>query len=96
MKLVLVAYNEAIEEELAETLEASGVKHYTKWTKVLGSGYSGGLRLDTHIWPGANNVVALMLNDEKAAEIMAGIRELKENRRGEGLKAFLLPVDDVT
>ena len=71
MKMILITYNEAIDEEVTETLEASEIRHFTKWTKVLGSGHSGGMRLNTHIWPGANNALALVVADDKARDVMA-------------------------
>jgi len=38
----------------------------------------------------------MCVENEKAARIMQGIRDLRKTFRQEGVKAFLLPVDDVT
>ena len=96
MKLVFVAYNQAIDEEVMEVMKALGIEGYTKWTEVLGSGQSGGPHLLSHIWPKGNNAMSVVTEDETAAKLMDGLRGLKEKTGSEGLKAFLLPVEDVT
>jgi hypothetical protein len=96
MKMVFVAYNQAIDSEVMEVLDALGVEGYTKWTEVLGSGRAGGPHLLSHIWPKGNNAMSVVTDDETGAKLMEGLRELKANVGSEGLKAFLLPVEDAT
>lgn len=96
MKLVLVAYNEAVDAELMQVCADAGAETYTKWTKVLGAGGASGPHLATHVWPKANNVLAACVEDDTADELMRGVRRLREEFRHEGVKAFVLPVDDVT
>jgi nitrogen regulatory protein PII len=96
MKFVLIAYNEAIDEEVLEVLSEAGVENYTKWTKVLGKGSSSGPHLDTHVWPKANNVLALGVEDAEAESILEGVRGLWEELGHEGIKAFQLPLDAMT
>jgi len=94
--MVLVAYNEAIDDEILELLNAASVDGYTKWTKVLGRGAASGPHLLTHVWPKANNVVAVCAEDEQAQNILQGVRDLRETVGREGVKAFLLPVEAIT
>ena len=96
MKMVLAAYNEAVGDEMMKILDESGVESYTKWTKVLGRGESSGPHLGTHVWPKHNNVLAICVDEEHADELMDRIRELRNEVRHEGVKAFVLPVEDVT
>ncbi len=96
MKLVLVAYTEAIDDALMDVCTEAGAETYTKWTKVLGVGGASGPHLASHIWPKANNVIAICVDDAVATELMKGIRRLREKFRHEGVKAFVLPVDEVT
>jgi len=96
MKMVLVAYNEALDEEIEELLRANGVEGFTKWTKVLGKGSASGPHLLTHVWPKANNVLAVVTEDKTAGNVLDGIRELRERLSMEGIKAFSWQVDDVT
>jgi nitrogen regulatory protein PII len=96
MKMILIAYNEAIDEEVFEVLEASGERGYTKWTRVLGDGRSSGPHLATPVWPKANNVLMLCAEEEQVAKILAGIRLLRTKMGREGVKAFTWNVEEAT
>jgi len=96
MKLVLIAYNEAIDEEVMGILEQAGLGSYTKWTKVLGKGERSGPHLMTHTWPKANNALMTVTDDESAGKLLDGVRELRERLAQEGLKAFSWQVEDAT
>jgi nitrogen regulatory protein PII len=96
MKMVLVALNIAIERHVLEKLSALGLRSYTKWPRLMGVGETSGPHLDSHIWPGANTVIAVVAPDDKAAALMEEIRDLRKTLGSEGVKAFLLPVEDVT
>jgi hypothetical protein len=96
MKLVLICYNEAIDDEMMEILDKAQVSGYTKWTKVLGKGQSSGPHLYSHIWPKANNVVAAVVAEDIAATIFKNVRAMRKKLGAEGIKAFSWQVDSVT
>jgi len=96
MKLVLISYNEALDDEVANVLEETGVEGFTKWTKTYGKGQASGPHLGTHVWPKANNVLVAVVDDATAARLMEKVLELRQSLGKEGIKAFLLPVDAVT
>ena len=94
MKMVLAVYNVAVDDEVMEAVREAGVKCYTKWPRVLGDGQKTGPRLDDHIWPGANCVTMMVVDDEMAAKVMEVLGGLRETiGRMEGVKAFLLNVE---
>lgn len=96
MKMVLVAYNEAIDVEVMSALKASAIKGFTKWTKVLGSGTASEPHMLTNIWPKANNVVAVAVEDAQAAQLLDHVRRLRQTLGHEGIKAFVLPLESMT
>ena len=96
MKMVMVAYNEALDEEVLELFDKAGVKGYTKWSKVHGKGIASDPHLGTHVWPKANNVLAAAVEDSQAGTLLNNIRELRKTSGREGVKAFVIPVEDVT
>jgi len=96
MKLVLIAYNEAIDEEVMGILNANGIQGYTKWTKVLGRGRTSGPHLSTHVWPKANNVLAVCVEEELVGKVVEGVRALRKTVGREGIKAFVVPIEDAT
>lgn len=94
MKLVLIAYNEAIDQEVQGVLSELGLEGFTKWTKVYGKGRSSGPHLGTHVWPKVNNVLAVVTENEKAESLLAAIRDLRARLSNEGIKAFVLNVEE--
>ncbi|MDD4909123.1 MAG: hypothetical protein PHR44_00345 [Candidatus Omnitrophica bacterium] len=95
-KMVMVIYNEAIDAEVMETLEGCGLKNYTKVTGVFGSGSSSGTHFGTDIWPGKNDLLYIACEDQQAKQLLDCIRQLRKELGREGVKAFLLPLEDAT
>lgn len=96
MKLVMIAYNEAQDSALDRMLERAGVEGFTKWTRTYGKGRSSGPHLGTHVWPKTNNVLAVAVEEGVAEKLLDGVRELRKDMSGQGVKAFVLPCDVVT
>jgi len=96
MKLVMIAYNEAQDSALDRMLERAGVEGFTKWTRAYGKGRSSGPHLGTHVWPKTNNVLAVAVEEGIAEKLLDGVRELRKDMSGQGVKAFVLPCDVVT
>jgi len=96
MKLVVIAYNEALDEEVGELLGENSVEGFTKWTKVYGKGRSSGPHLGTHVWPKANNVLAIVTQDDTAERLLNGVRGLRTRLSREGVKAFVVNVEQET
>ena len=94
--MVLIAYNEALEGELMELLDSNAVDGYTQWTQVRGKGVASEPHFLSHVWPKANGVVMCCVDDEKATKLMNAVRALRQRLAQEGVKAFSLPVSDVT
>ena len=97
MKMIFIVYNAVIDEEVMEALKEIGVENYTKWDRVLGKGPISGSHFDSDIWPGVNSMLAIAVEDEKKNEIMDRIRELKskESLRKAGIRAFVLPLEEM-
>lgn len=93
MKFIFIMYNSALEEEVTEMLSEAGLENHTKWTHVLGKGTSGGPRLDSHIWPGFNNVVAVAAQDLQSQTLISKLQRFKESLNEGGIKAMVLPLD---
>lgn len=96
MKMVLVVYNEAIDEELMQVLEKCGLKYYTKWQRLLGRGESSEPHLGTSVWPGQNNVLAVVCEDDRVKALLSCVKELRKKLSKEGIKAFVLPIEEIT
>lgn len=96
LKMVVVVYNEAIDAEVMEALENCGLKSYTKNTGVFGSGALSGTHMGDDIWPGRNNTLFVVSDEKQARALVGKVRELRKPLGKEGVKAFLMPVEEMT
>jgi nitrogen regulatory protein PII len=95
-KMVMVVYNEAVDIDVMETLENCGLKNYTKVTAVYGRGSSSGTHLGNDIWPGRNNILYIACEEKQAKQMLSCVRELRKKLGKEGIKAFILPIEELT
>jgi len=97
MKMLLVIYNIAVENELFDLLNANGLECFTQWPRVLGKGHSTGPKMDNDVWPGVNASIFTVLPAEKATQMLQAIGKLRDAiGTHEGVKAFILPVEAMT
>ena len=96
MKMIMIAYNEAIDAEVMEVLKNCGLKNYTKLTDVFGSGATSGIHEGNDIWPGRNNLLYVACEERAAQQLLIYVKELRKKLGKEGIKAFVLPVEEIT
>ena len=96
MKMVMVTYNEAIDVEVMEVLEGCGLADYTKVTRVSGKGKTSGTHLGNQIWPGQNNILWVACDDAQAKQFAFGITNLRKTLGKEGVKAYVMPLEQIT
>ena len=96
MKAVFVAYNQAYNEEIVELLEELGQRGYTVWQDVGGRGtVDGEPHLGSHAWPTQNHAVLTVLEDDLASKVMQALRDKDAAYPDLGLRAYVLPVEEV-
>jgi len=96
MKMLMIVYNEALDNEVMEILENCVMKNYTKVSQVFGRGASSGTHLGNDIWPGLNNILYVVCEEAQAKEMLSGVRILKSKVGHEGVKAFVLPIEEIS
>jgi hypothetical protein len=94
MKMLVTVYSDAVDEAVLQVFRDLGVIGYTKWKEVLGEGRETGPKLGTHYWPGKNNVLAVVIEDEALAPISKALASLKEAHPKSGIKTFVLQVEE--
>jgi hypothetical protein len=96
MEMVMIIYNQVLDEEVMELLEGSGIDTFTTWQRVLGEGEDSTPRLDTPVWPGANMVLGLVIREKKKLQrLIKGLRELDAQVGDKGLFALRWPVERI-
>jgi len=96
MKMVMVTYNEAIDVEIMELLNGCGLANYTKVTRVYGKGTTSGTHLGDQIWPGLNYILYVACDDTQAKQVVFGVTNLRKSLGKEGVKAFVMPLEQIT
>jgi nitrogen regulatory protein PII len=96
MKMIMLVYNEALDNEVMEVLESCLMKNYTKITGVFGCGTSSGTHLGTDIWPGRNNVLYVACEEAVGKKIITLVKQIRKSLGAEGIKAFLMPLEELT
>jgi hypothetical protein len=95
MKMFLVIYCEAADEDVIAALKEAGVRGYTKMVEARGEGTETEPKLGTHCWPGRNNVLFMAVADEEIPRLGARLRELKREHPRAGVRSFLLPMEEM-
>lgn len=96
MKMVMICYNEAIDDEVMEMLEGCAHSNYTKIMGVFGKGTGSGTHLGDDIWPGRNNILYVACGEGEAERILDGVKGLRAEFKDEGIKAFCWGIDAAT
>jgi hypothetical protein len=92
--MVLVFYDRAFDENIMEALRGIDVKDFSKWQDTLGAG-AHEPHLGDPVWPGLNNTLAVVLDEEKKEEVFSAVRRLQRDYPVIALRAFTLPVLDM-
>ena len=92
MKLVLLTYYVGVHREVMEMLDKLGICTYTRWREVEGRISCGEPREGTHVWPGMNSALFVVVEAEKANSLIAGIEDLNRRSDEQGIDAYVLDV----
>lgn len=94
MKSILITYNQALTEVVANILERQNIRGYTQWQDVSGRGsQSGEPHFGTHTWPAMNSAILTVVEDHRAKPLMDKLAELDAKTPEQGLRAFLWNIE---
>jgi hypothetical protein len=96
MEMVMLVYNEAVDDEIMEMLGSCGLKNYTKIKGAFGKGGTSGTHLGDDVWPGRNNILYVVCQETEAAKVFSCVKELRKSLGKEGAKAFSWKIEEVT
>jgi hypothetical protein len=93
MKMVLMNYYVGVDDEVKEILASLGICTYTRVPEVEGRISCGEPREGSHVWPGANSTLFVVLDDTEAGELVRRIESFNAGAPGEGVDAYVLGVE---
>ncbi len=94
MKAVIVIYAPALECYVMGALKSSGQEKYTKMPYLHGVGGTSEPHLDTNIWPGSNSALFIATDEMTSKKLLADISKIKKQYPEQGIKAFVLPMEE--
>lgn len=95
MKMVFVVYSKAADYDVTSALKNAGISGYTKMERACGEGVETEPKLHTHTWPGENCVMFIGIEDDMLLKITEVVRLLKEKHPRAGVKAFVMPMEEI-
>lgn len=96
MKLVILVFNQALENEVFDIFERLNIRGYTKINNVYGQGSDKGEpHFGTHVWPEINTMILTVIQqNEKVERLLNEVKILEKRFEDEGLHAFVLNVEE--
>lgn len=97
MKAVFISFYKAFYAEMIEVLDKLEIRGFTFWEEVQGRGNeTGEPHYGTHAWPTLNSAIITFIPEEKVADLMDEIRKLDESAPQQGIRAFVMPVEQMS
>lgn len=90
MKAIMIIYNQAHTEKVEYVLNKLGIKGYTLWENVQGSGTNTGVpHLGTHTWPEINKGLLTVVDDVFVEKILNKVKKIDAVSEEVGIRAFV-------
>ncbi|MCD7898673.1 MAG: hypothetical protein LUH22_01990 [Bacteroides sp.] len=94
MKAIFISFNQASYEMILSLMERNNIQGFTYWESVAGKGSrTGEPHLGTHAWPTMNGAILTIIEDEKVDRFMKLLHKLDMQSEEQGLRAFVLNVE---
>lgn len=95
MKMILIICPSRRQEEVRELVARHGVHAYSEIADILGEGERG-KHLGTVVWPGVSVLIFTVIDEERKDELLSALSGYREQLYpDEGLRAFVLPVEEM-
>lgn len=96
MKAVFISFYQAFYEEVIQTLDNQGIRGFTSWAEVHGRGsFTGAPHYGSHAWPTINAAIITFVEDDKVKPLMEALHKLDLSAEQQGLRAFVLTVEEL-
>lgn len=89
-RMYWVAYNVALETDVAEMIERLEIKAFTRWDEIKGSGHSGP-HLNDEVWPAVNALYMFAAPASLETKLAECILRLRGQYPHEGIKLIVQP-----
>lgn len=96
MKAVFLSCNQSMFDAVMDIMDDMQISGFTGWEELMGRGTNDGEpHLGNHAWPTMNSALMAVMEDAKAAEFLAALKQLDADNHKQGLRAFAWEVSDM-
>lgn len=96
MKAVFLSCNQSMFDAVMDLMEDIEVSGFTGWEELIGRGSNDGEpHLGNHAWPTMNSALISVMEDSKATEFLARLKQLDTENSKQGLRAFAWDVTEM-
>jgi nitrogen regulatory protein PII len=90
MKAIMIIYNQAHTEKIEYMFEKLGIKGFSLWENVQGSGSNTGVpHLGTHAWPEINKSILTIVDDTVVDTVLDKVKRIDAINEEVGIRAFV-------
>jgi hypothetical protein len=83
-------------DAVMDIMDELEVRGFTGWEELIGRGTNDGEpHLGNHAWPTMNSALLAVVEDDKATQLLAALKQLDEENHKQGLRAFAWEVSDM-
>jgi len=95
MKMLMIVCPKARQEDVTHLIESHGIYAYSEIPEIIGEGKTG-KKFGTHAFPEKSSLIFTVIEESKEAELVIALKHCSTNLYpGEGMKAFVLPVESI-
>jgi len=96
MKAVFISFDQAHRDNVIAALNSCMMRGFTCWEDTQGRGsVNGEPHYGSHAWPGMNSTILSVCDDDRVPLIMERLRNIDKANPLLGLRAYVLPVEDM-
>ena len=89
MKAVFLSCNQSMFDEVMDLMEDMDISGFTGWEELIGRGSNDGdPHMGDHAWPTMNSALISVMEDKKAEEFLARLKQMDEQSPEQGMRAF--------
>ncbi len=93
LKMFVIVFSSSCDDYVMKAITKAGIKAYTKWRGVLGTGTETGPKLTYS--QGDNDVLSIVVDGKDAGVLRDTVMNLKKENPKSGIKCFILPVEEM-
>ena len=95
MKAVVMSCNQSMYDSVMDLMNDMGLRGFTGWEELIGRGSNDGEpHLGNHAWPSMNSALISVMEDAQAAEFLKRLKQLDDDNKKQGIRAFAWNVTD--